>query len=292
VEGRLSIVSEHAALGLGLALTDLGHRELVVDEEYAHRHLRSLGVADVAARASTRCGMIAPPAVIHYEPHLGWPESPEFVGAQRALNNSVDWQYFRSIAVGDVLVLANRLVDRYVRRNRDHIVYEMTAATTSGDLVAVARRVSSHAAEPAMTPEAIPVREAEPSGYGGDVAPNIPIGKMVFDEEALSFHESPSELNYHNSKEVAVAAGFEDILVAGAHQFAAVSMAIHTYFAPRWNSGVQRLRIKFLQPVYINQQLELTAAAPRVSPLSARMSVDIAGEVNGALCCIATFTIG
>lgn len=160
---------------------------------------------------------IAPPLVLHSDVYAfrGW-YLPYIYGNLHARQ---EWQFFAPVLVGERVTTRSVIVDRYVKRDREYVVNEVTYFGEDGRPVLRGRTHQSFLMETAR-PETVVDRgrekrperrfEVDESGaletLGGDVK-----------EITLAMCEkfSGPQKNYHNDVEEAKKLGFPDIVVQG-----------------------------------------------------------------------------
>ena len=95
--------------------------------------------------ASPYGGPIAPAAILYYQP---WWRFPGWgLRGRQGVNASADWEFYRSVRIGETLTLKGRILDRLLRRGRELVEMEMVATNESGDDVCKARIVMSYTGE-------------------------------------------------------------------------------------------------------------------------------------------------
>lgn len=137
---------------------DLGSYKLKIDRETIEKYVGGVGKRNPWYEENSPYGKpVAPAAILYYKPwHFpGW--RPE--GVRGVLNNAAEWEFYRPVYVDETLTLKAQITDRYVRRNRDHVVIEMTATNEAGETVCRGVSVGSWQAEDGITPPDLPRRD-------------------------------------------------------------------------------------------------------------------------------------
>ncbi|MCH8283837.1 MAG: MaoC family dehydratase N-terminal domain-containing protein [Chloroflexi bacterium] len=125
---------------------ELGAREIVITDDWIEKYRRSIDDDNPwYAGESPFGGPIAPAAVFNYEMEMfkGW--HPPGIG--NVLNTGQSWEFRRPMRPGQRVTLKGRVVERYLKRGREHVAMEATAYDEEGNLLC--RTVTVHSWTPA-----------------------------------------------------------------------------------------------------------------------------------------------
>jgi hypothetical protein len=133
---------------------DLNTKVIEVDRKLVDDYSRRVGKQNPWYSSSTpERTPIAPAALLYFEPHRlkGWIVED----CKIPRNNSARWEFHAPVYLGDRLTVTGHIDDRYVRRNRDHVVVTMLVTNQHDQLVARATQITSWVAEDEMTPSGV-----------------------------------------------------------------------------------------------------------------------------------------
>ena len=201
-------------------------------------------------------GPVAPALILHSECYqdLSW-YLPNLYGNLHARQ---EWELFHPIMVGDTVTARSLIVDRYVKRDRDFIVKEVSCYGADGRLLNRGRTHQSFLLDKSRT-GLIVDKEREKRGDRrfevgeGEALEEIPALEKEVTLAMCKAFSGPA-VNYHNDVEAAKKLGFPDIVVQGMMTLCFLSQMMTERFGAGWYVG-GRMNVALVNVVWQSDRL-------------------------------------
>lgn len=201
-------------------------------------------------------GAVAPALILHSECYkdLSW-YLPNLYGNLHARQ---EWELFHPIMVGDTVATRSLIVDRYVKRDRDFIVKEVSCYGADGRLLNRGRTHQSFLLDKGRT-GLIVDKEREKRGDRrfevgeGEALEEIPALQKEVTLAMCKAFSGPA-VNYHNDVEAAKKLGFPDIVVQGMMTLCFLSQMMTQRFGAGWYVG-GRMNVALVNVVWQSDRL-------------------------------------
>ena len=215
-------------------------------------------------------GPVAPALVLHSEVYhnLSW-YLPNLYGN---LHAKQEWELFHPMMVGDTITTRSLIVDRYVKRNREYVVKEVTCFGPDGRIASRSRTHQSFLLDTKVGTVVDKDREKKSDRrFDADAQEpleQIPsISKQVTLEMCQKF-SGPSK-NYHNDIEEARKLGFPDIVVQGMMSLCFLSQMMTERFGAGWFVG-GRMSVNLVNVLWQKEQVTSGGNVTALTPEGAR----------------------
>jgi acyl dehydratase len=201
-------------------------------------------------------GAVAPALILHSECYkdLSW-YLPNLYGNLHARQ---EWELFHPIMVGETVTTRSLIVDRYVKRDRDFLVKEVSCFGRDGRLLNRGRTHQSFLLDKSRTGVIVDKEREKRSDRRfevgeGEALEEIPaLEKQVTLEMCKKF--SGPAVNYHNDVEAAKKLGFPDIVVQGMMTLCFLSQMMTERFGAGWYVG-GRMNVALVNIVWGKDEL-------------------------------------
>lgn len=183
-------------------------------------------------------GPVAPALVLHSEVYrdLSW-YLPNIYGN---LHAKQEWELFHPIMVGDTVTTRSLIVDRYIKRDREYVVKEVTCFGSDGRILNRGRTHQSFLLDTGQGTVVDKEREKR-SDRRFDTGVQEPLEEVpsITKEITLEMCQkfSGPAKNYHNDVEEARKLGFPDIVVQGMMSLCFLSQMMTERFGAGWYVG-------------------------------------------------------
>ncbi len=257
---------------------DYGGREVEITPELVRHYAEAVGDENPwYFGESPFGGPVAPALILHSEVFrdLGW-YLPNVYGN---LHAKQEWELFQPVMVGDTLTTRSLIVDRYVKRDRDYVVKEVTCFGPDGRIVSRSRTNQSFLLDTGLGTVVDKKREKRSDRrFEVNAQESLEdirgLSKDVTLEMCQKF-SGPSK-NYHNDIEAARALGFPDIVVQGMMTLCFLSQMMMVRFGAGWYEG-GRLNVNLVNVLWQKDQVacsgQVTALTPEGSRQRAHLQV-------------------
>lgn len=218
---------------------DYGARQVEVTPDLVRHYAESVGdhnpwyIGD-----SPFGGPVAPALVLHSEVYrdLAW-YLPNMYGN---LHAKQEWELFHPIMVGDTVTTHSLIVDRYIKRDREFVVKEVTCFGPDGRILNRGRTYQSFVLDTGQGTVVDKEREKR-SDRRFDVGVEEPLEEIPSITKEITLEmcqkfSGPSK-NYHNDIEEARKMGFPDIVVQGMMPLCFLSQMMSERFGAGWYVG-------------------------------------------------------
>jgi len=220
-------------------------------------------------------GAVAPALLLHSEVYrtLSW----YLPGIYGNLHARQEWDLFQPVLVGDRITTRSLVIDRYIKRDREYIVNEVTCFGEDGRPLNRGRTHQGFLRE--RQPEAVVVdkeREKRPDrrfdvGEGEVVEEMAGQAKEVTLEMCRLFSRGKS---YHNDIEEARKLGFPDIVVQGMMPLCFLSEMMTERFGEGWLAG-GRMNVNLVNVVWRGDILTCRGIVRELSPEGSRSRANL-----------------
>ncbi len=246
---------------------DYGGREVEITPKLVRHYAESVGDHNPWYFGdSTFGGPVAPALLLHSEVYrdISW-YLPNLYGN---LHAKQEWELFQPTMVGDTVTTRSLIVDRYVKRDREYVVNEVTCFGADGRILNRGRTHQSFLRE-SGTGVVVDKEREKRSDRRFDVGGEEPLeglpglSKDVTLEMCQKF-SGPAK-NYHNDLEAAKALGFPDIVVQGMMSLCFLSQMMTERFGAGWFAG-GRMSVNLVNVLWQKEQVtcrgQVTAFTP------------------------------
>jgi hypothetical protein len=218
---------------------DFGGREVEITPDLVQHFVEAVEDRNPwYSQSSPFGGSVAPAFLLCQEVYrsLGW-----YLSAYGNLHIKQEWELFQPMMVGDHITSRSVIIDRYVKRDREQVVKEVSYLHADGRLLSRSRTYQSFLiGQPA---EGMVVDKDRDKSSGrrfdvgkGDIIEEIPpVSKEV--TLAMCQRFSGPAKSYHTDKEQALKLGFPDIVVEGMLSTCFLSEMMTRRFGPGWYVG-------------------------------------------------------
>ena len=257
---------------------DYGGREVEITPELVRHYAEAVGDDNPWYFGDSPFGgPVAPALILHSEVYrdLSW-YLPNIYGN---LHTKQEWELFQHVMVGDTVTTRSLIVDRYVKRDREYVVKEVTCSGPGGRIVSRSRTHQSFLLD-AGAGIVVDKKREKRSDRRFDVnaqesLEDIHIASKDVTLEMCQKFSGPAK-NYHNDIEAARALGFPDIVVEGMMTLCFLSQMMTERFGAGWYEG-GRLSVNLVNVLWQNDQVtcrgRVTALTPEGSRQRAHLQV-------------------
>jgi len=217
--------------------------------------------------ASPFGGPIAPALLFHNAPYRS-PRNWYLPNLYGNLHAKMQWELFRPMPVGSVVLRRGTVLERYLRRDREFVVAEAELCDEAGRLYARTRSTQSFLADPDRTGIVVERgRERQSSrpfagttGQQNDAGPTLGelVGArhLVTQEQCVRF--SDERLNYHNDVAEAEKLGFKEVVVQGTLSVCFLSDMLTDRYGEGWFMG-GRMQVNLVNVLWAGEAVQAKA---------------------------------
>jgi acyl dehydratase len=214
---------------------------------------------------------VAPALLLHSEVYnnLAW-YLPRIYGNLHARQ---EWELFNPMIVGDRVTTTSTVIDRYIKRNREYVVNEVTCFAEDGRMLNRGRTHQSFLLE-TQGNETVVDKEREKRTDRrfeldeGQVLEAIAGPAKEVTLEMCQLFSGPRK-NYHNDVEEARKLGFPDIVVQGMMPLCFLSEMMTQRFAEGWFAG-GRMNVNLVNVVWRGDELIAKGLVREIIPEGSR----------------------
>ncbi len=257
---------------------DYGGREVEITPELVRHYAEGVGDENPWYFGDSPFGgPVAPALILHSEVYhdLSW-YLPNIYGN---LHTKQEWELFQHVMVEDTVTTRSLIVDRYVKRDREYVVKEVTCFGSDGRIVSRSRTHQSFLLD-AGTGIVVDKKREKRSDRRFDVNAQEPLEEIDIPSKDVTLEmcqkfSGPAK-NYHNDIEAARALGFPDIVVQGMMTLCFLSQMMTERFGAGWYDG-GRLSVNLVNVLWQKDQVtchgQVTALTPEGSRERAHLQV-------------------
>ncbi len=250
---------------------DYGGREVEITPDLVRHYAEAVGDENPRFFGDSPFGRpVAPALILHSEVYrnISW-YLPNIYGN---LHAKQEWELFQPVMVGDTLTTRSLIVDRYVKRDRDYVVNEVTCFGSDGRIVSRSRTHQSFLldAGPGIV---VDKKREKRSDRRFDVNAQEPLEDIHIPSKDVTLEmcqrfSGPAK-NYHNDIEAARALGFPDIVVQGMMTLCFLSQMMTERFGAGWYEG-GRLSVNLVNVLWQKEQVTCRGQVTALTPEGAR----------------------
>jgi acyl dehydratase len=214
---------------------------------------------------------VAPGLLLHSEVYrnLSW-YLPRIYGNLHARQ---EWELFHPMMVGDSVTTTSTVIDRYVKRNREYVVNEVTCFAQDGRMLNRGRTHQSFLIDAADAGTVVdkdrekkPERRFDVGDGEGLESIEGPVKEVTL--EMCQLFSGPQK-NYHNDVEAARKLGFPDIVVQGMMPLCFLSEMMTARFGEGWYMG-GKMNVNLVNVVWRGDMLTARGLVREVGPEGSR----------------------
>jgi acyl dehydratase len=219
---------------------DYGAREIEITPELVRHYAEAVDDHNPwYSGESPLGGPVAPALVLHSEVYhdVAW-YLPNLYGN---LHAKQEWELYQPVMVGETVVARRLIVDRYLKRDREYVVNEVSVTTPEGRLLSRSRTHQSFLSGSAVTgivvdKEREKRKERRFEVDSGEALEEISAAEKSVTVEMCKKFSGPHK-NYHNDIEEAKRLGFPDIVVQGMMSLCFLSEMMTQRYGEGWLAG-------------------------------------------------------
>jgi acyl dehydratase len=212
-------------------------------------------------------GPVAPALICHSEVYTygGW----YLKNIHGSLHAKQEWELFHPIMVGDRIGSRSLIVDRYVKRDRDYVVNEVSLFGPDGRILSRARTHMAFLVDESMKGMVMDkqrTRTAEhkfATGTGDIIEEVDSVSKYVTRQMSQRF--SGPDKNYHTDMEEARKLGFPDIVVQGMLSLCFLSEMLTNRFGEGWHRG-GRMSVSLVNILWPEEEVTCRGVIKELTP--------------------------
>jgi acyl dehydratase len=212
-------------------------------------------------------GAVAPALIRHSEVYAygGWYLKNLFGN----LHAKQDWELFHPITVGDHITSRSLIVDRYVRRDRDYVVNEVSFFGPDGRIVSRGRTHQAFLIDESIRGMLVSKEGAKAGGRKfeigtGDIIEEIAsVSKCVTREMSQRF--SGPHKNYHTDVDEARKMGFPDMVIQGMMSVCFLSEMLTNRFGEGWYRG-GRMSVNLVNVLWPDEEITCRGVVKELAP--------------------------
>jgi len=214
---------------------------------------------------------VAPALLLHSEVYhtVAW-YLPRIYGNLHARQ---EWELFQPALVGDRVTASATIVDRYIKRDREYVVNEVTCLAEDGRMLNRGRTHQSFLLDPANAGTVVDKEREKRTDRRfevgeGEVIESIagPVKEVTL--EMCQLFSGPRK-NYHNDVDEARKLGFPDIVVQGMMPLCFVSEMMTKRFREGWFAG-GRMNVNLVNVVWRGDKLTARGLIREITPEGSR----------------------
>jgi len=214
---------------------------------------------------------VAPALLLHSEVYrtLAW-YLPRLYGNLHARQ---EWELFHPMMVGDQVTTSSTVIDRYLKRDREYVVNEVTCFADDGGMLNRGRTHQSflldrHDAGTVVDKEREKRSDRRFDVGEGEILETIEGPAKEVTLEMCWLFSGPRR-SYHNDVEEARKLGFPDIVVQGMMPLCFVSEMMTTRFGEGWFAG-GRMNVNLVNVVWRGDKLTARGLVREMTPEGSR----------------------
>ena len=247
---------------------DYGGHEFPVTPETVQDHAEATGDQNPWYSGPSPFGGAVAPALIHHSEvyrYGGWYLKNIFGN----LHAKQDWELFHPIMVGDRITSRSLIADRYVKRDRDYVVNEVSFFGPDGRLLRRGRTHQAFLIDESVRGMLVSKEGAKAAGRKfeigtGDIIEEIPsVTKYVTRQMSQRF--SGPHKNYHTDVEEARKYGFPDIVIQGMMSICFLSEMLTNRFGEGWYRG-GRMSVSLVNVLWPDEEVTCRGVIKELTP--------------------------
>ncbi len=255
---------------------DYGGREVEITPKLVRQYAESVGDHNPWYFGDSPFGgPVAPALVLHSEVFrdISW----YLRNIYGNLHAKQDWELFQPTMVGDSVTTRSLIIDRYVKRDREYVVNEVTCFGPDGRVLNRGRTSQSFLREPG-TGVVVDKEREKRSDRRFDVRSEEAVEELsgLTKEVTLEMCQkfSGPAKNYHNDLEAAKALGFPDIVVQGMMSLCFLSQMMTERFGAGWFAG-GRMSVNLVNVLWLKEQVTCQGQVTAITPEGRRRRAQV-----------------
>jgi acyl dehydratase len=183
-----------------------------------------------------------------------------------------EWELYHPIRVGDWVMARNQIVDRYLKRDREYVVNEVSIFGEDGRLVRRGRTHQSFLTKRGAGDVVDKDRERSPARRF-DIQQGEPLESLAGLEKEITLEmcrefSGPAK-NYHTDVEEARKLGFPDIVVQGMMSLCFLSEMMTSRYGLGWYGG-GRMNVNLVNVLWQGEKVTAHGVVHEVTPEGSR----------------------
>ncbi len=221
--------------------------------------------------ASPFGGPVAPAMLLHSDVYRyqGW-YLPRIYGN---LHAKQDWEFFHPVMVGDRVATRSVIVERYIKRDREYVVNEVTCFGADGRMLNRGRTHQSFLLDSGGASIVVDKDREKRSDRRFDTGEGEVLDYIMGRERSISLEMcekfSGPHKNYHNDLESARKLGFPDIVVQGMMSLCFISEMMTHHFGEGWFCG-GRMSVNLVNVLWQGETVTTHGAVRELLPEGVR----------------------
>lgn len=205
-------------------------------------------------------GPLAPALLLHSEVYRTVDWYPGFFGNLHARQ---EWELYHPVSVGEVVTARRQVVDRYIKRDREYVVMEVSCFGQDGRLVNRGRTHQSFLLNTDDTSRTVVDKDREKRpDRRFDLPEAAPLEEIAGTPKHVTLEMcrlfSPGK-NYHNDVEEARKLGFPDVVVQGMMSLCFLSEMLTQRYGLGWFQG-GRMNVNLVNVLWGNERVTARGA--------------------------------
>jgi acyl dehydratase len=216
-------------------------------------------------------GAVGPALLLHSEVYqtLAW-YLPRIYGNLHARQ---EWDLFHPMLVGDRVTTSSTVIDRYVKRDREYVVNEVTCFAEDGRMLNRGRTHQSFLLDPQHEGTVVDKDREKRADRRFEASEGESLEAIAGPEKEVTLEMcqlfSGPRKNYHNDVEEARKLGFPDIVVQGMMPLCFVSEMMTRRFGEGWFAG-GRMNVNLVNVVWRGDVLTARGLVREIMPEGSR----------------------
>ncbi len=218
----------------------IGERKVEITAELVQRYCEAVEDRNpLYSNESRSGGAVAPALLLHSEVYrsLEW-YLPRIYGNLHARQ---EWDLFHPAVMGEIVTTRSLVIDRYIKRDREYVVNEVTCFGEDGRTLNRGRTHQSFLLDPAVAGVVVDKEREKRSDRRFEVGEGEILEEIAGPEKEVTLEMcqafSGPHKNYHNDVEAARKLGFPDIVVQGMMPLCFISEVMTARFGDGWFTG-------------------------------------------------------
>lgn len=249
-----------------------GGRTIEITPELVEHYARSVDDANSWYVGESPFGnAVAPALLLHSEVYqnLAW-YLPRIYGNLHARQ---EWELFNPMLLGSQVTTSSTVIDRYIKRDREYVVNEVTCFAEDGRMLNRGRTHQSFLRDSKHAGTVVDKDREKRSDRRFDVSEEDVLEAIVGPAKEVTLEMcrlfSGPRKNYHNDIEEARKLGFPDIVVQGMMPLCFASEMMATRFGEGWFAG-GRMNVNLVNVVWRGDVLTARGLVREITPEGSR----------------------
>jgi acyl dehydratase len=244
-----------------------GEREIEVTPELIAVYTAGTGDANPWYTGDSPFGgPVAPALILHSEVYrdLSW-----YLSVFGNLHARQEWELFHPIMAGGRVIARSQITDRYIKREREYVVKEVSISGPDGRLLNRGRTHQSFLLARGGEGHVVDKEREKRPGRRFDIPEEGPGERLSGAEREITLEMcrafSGPHKNYHTDVEEARRLGFPDIVVQGMMSLCFISEMMTNRFGAGWYCG-GRMSVNLVNVLWQGERVRAAGAVREVTP--------------------------